>query len=174
MSSRPQAISGVSTGDNEIMTVFPSICAGGIGRMLGSLYECIPVRVFGPKLSNLLFVLPTAPLALALYGLQKLMGRKYVLNNNSVEIWSATPLLGNQRYAAVPLTDVASVQTVQHAGQDFFNSADLELLSDSGDTLLTLEGLPRAEVFGETIMKALTAKASVAQSLATIQARQTA
>lgn len=174
MSSRPQAISGVSTGNNEIMTVFPSICAGGIGRMLGSLYECIPVRILGPKLSNLLFVLPTAPIALAIYGLQKLTGKKYVLTNNAVEIWSATPLLGKQRYATVPLTDVASVQAVQRNGQEFFNSSDLEILSESGDTLMTLDGLPRAEVFGQTIMKAQMAKSTVAASLATIEARQTA
>ena len=58
MSSRPQAISGVSTGQNEIMTVYPSICAGGLGRLLGKLYECIPVRIpfLGPKISNLLFL----------------------------------------------------------------------------------------------------------------------
>ncbi len=174
MSSRPQAISGVSTGDNEIMTVFPSICAGGIGRVLGSLYDCIPIKIFGPKLSNLLFVLPTAPLALALYFFQKFFGNKYVLTNNAVEIWSAIPLLGKRRVGTVALTDVATVQAVQRGGQAFFNSSDLELLSDSGDTLLTLGGLPRAEVFGETIMKANQAKSLVAKSLATIEARQSA
>lgn len=173
MSSRPQAISGVSTGPNEIMTVYPSICAGGIGRLLGKLYECIPVRVpfVGPKISNLLFVLPTAPFALLLYALQKLSGNKYILTNESVEIWS---FIGKKRSGTIALTDIADVQATQKSGQEFFHASDLELLSESGDTLLTLPGLPRAEVFGETILKAQTAKSSVDKSLAAIEARQSA
>lgn len=171
MSNRPQAISGVSTGENQIMTVYPSICAGGLGRLLGSLYDSIPVRIFGPKLSRLLFVLPSAPIALALYVLQKLTGNKYVLTNNSVEVWS---LIGKRRSGTVALSDVSGVQTTQRGGQAFYDAADLELLSESGDTLMTLPGLPRAEVFGETIMKAYSAKSSVASALATIEARQSA
>lgn len=172
MSNRPQAILGVSTGDNQVMTVYPSICAGGIGRLLGSLYDSIPLRIGGgPKLSRLLFVLPSAPIALALYGLQKLFGNKYVLTNNAVEIWS---LIGKKRSGTVQLSDVDAIQTNQRGGQAFFDAADLELLSASGDTLLTLPGLPRAEVFGKTVMKAHGAKASVANSLATIEARQSA
>jgi hypothetical protein len=171
MSNRPQAISGVSTGENQIMTVFPSICAGGIGKLLGSLYDSIPISICGPKLSRLLFVLPTAPIGLALYGLSKLFGNKYVLTNNSVEIWS---VVGKQRGQTVPLKDVAGYQTEERSGQAFFYAADLELLSESGETLLTLPGLPRAAVFGETVMKAQLAKSTVANSLATIEARQSA
>ena len=173
MSNRPQAISGVSTGDNQIMTVYPSICAGGLGRLLGSLYDSIPVKVpvLGPKLSRLLFVLPTAPLGLLLYGVKFLFGDKYVLTNNAVEIWS---LIGRKRSGTVKLDEVRGVQTSQRDGQAFYEASDLELLSESGDTLLVLPGLPRAEVFGETIMKAHDAKMSVANSLATIQARQSA
>ena len=55
-----QAISGVSAGvENVVMTVYPSIAATGIGRLLGCLYESIPSRICGIKLSNLLFTLPT-------------------------------------------------------------------------------------------------------------------
>ncbi|MFK7822357.1 MAG: hypothetical protein AB8G99_26925 [Planctomycetaceae bacterium] len=171
MSNRPQAISGVSTGENQIMTVFPSICSGGIGKLLGSLYDSIPIPVFGPKLSRLLFCLPTAPIGLLLYGLSKATGNKYVLTNNSVEIWS---VVGKRRGQTVALKDVAGYQTDEKNGQAFFDAADLELLSESGETLLTLPGLPRAEVFGETIMKAQQAKSTVASSLATIEARQSA
>ncbi len=173
MSSRPQAISGVSTGQNEIMTVYPSICAGGLGRLLGKLYECIPVRIpfLGPKISNLLFVLPTAPVALLFYVLQKAFGNKYVLTNEAVEIWS---FIGKRRSGTVPLADIVDAQAVQRGGQEFFHASDLELLSEAGDTLMTLAGLPRAEVFGETILKAGKAKNSVQNSLATIEARQSA
>lgn len=171
MSNRPQAISGVSTGENQVMTVFPSICAGALGRLLGSLYDCIPVPVLTTKLSRLLFVLPTAPLGALLYGLSKFFGNKYVLTNNSVEIWS---VVGRKRGGTVPLADIAGFETTQRNGMDFFQASDLDLLSEAGDTLLTLPGLPRAEVFAETIMKAQKAKSSVASSLATIEARQSA
>ncbi len=171
MSNRPQAISGVSTGENQIMTVFPSICAGGLGRLLGILYDCIPVPVMTTNLSRLLFVLPTAPIGALLYGLSKFFGNKYVLTNNAVEIWS---VIGKRRGGTVPLADIAGYETTQRSGMAFFQASDLELLSESGDSLLTLPGLPRAEVFGETIMKAQRAKSSVASSLATIEARQSA
>lgn len=171
MSIRRQAISGVSTGENQIMTVYPSICAMGIGRFLGKVYELIPIRIFGIKLSNLLFVLPTAPLALALYGLQKLTGNKYVLTNNAVEIWS---LIGQRKSGSVALLDIADAVSTQRRGQEFFHASDLQLYSENGDVLLTLRGLPRSEVFAQTVMKARFSKASVKQSLETIKARQTA
>lgn len=168
---RRQAISGVSTGENQIMTVYPSICAGAAGRLLGNLYECIPIRIFGVKLSNLLFVLPTAPVAALLYGLQKLTGHKYVLTNTSVEKWS---VLGKQKAGSVGLLDMADARAVQRSGQEFYHASDLQLLSESGDVLMTLPGLPRAEVFAETILKARLARASVRESLETIKARQSA
>lgn len=171
MSNRPQAISGVSTGENQIMTVFPSVCAGALGRLLGSLYDCIPVPVLATNLSRLLFVLPSAPIGALLYGASKAFGNKYVLTNNSVEVWSC---VGRKRGGTVPLADIAGFETTQQSGQAFFDASDLDLLSESGDTLLTLPGLPRAEVFGETIMKAQKAKSAVASSLATIEARQSA
>lgn len=169
--SRPQAISGVRTGENEIMTVYPSICSGGLGRVLGRLYDSIPVRIFGVKLSNLLFVLPTAPLAILMYAMSKLNGNRYVLTSDFVEI---RKLLGSGRFGKVSIADVMETRSVQRPGQEFYHASDLELLADDGDTLLTLPGLPRSEVFGVAIMKAAQARRTVRQSLDAIEARKSA
>ena len=44
------------------MTEFPSVAASGIGRLIGQIMDSIPIRIFGVKLSYLLFGLPLAPL----------------------------------------------------------------------------------------------------------------
>ncbi len=171
MPSRPQAISGVSTGEGHIMTVYPSISAGAAGRLLGRLYESVPVKIFGIKVSYILFCLPTAPLALMLYVLTKLSGSKYVLTTDSVEIWS---VLGKVLHDKTGLTDFTDIVPVQYPGQVFYHASDLEFRNAAGDTLLTLPGVPHAEVFAETITKAQLARLTVAESLDRIKARQTA
>jgi len=167
---RPPAISGVSA-DKEavIMTVYPSIAAAGPGRWLGSLYDSIPLKVGGIKLSHLLFVLPTAPLALAGYAQLKILGEVYTLTNRAVQKRAS---IGNRLLSQVPLASIAEVALVQEAGQAFYPAADLYLLDKKGDTLTILRGVPRAEVFRQTILEAMTARRHVEESLARINARQ--
>src|SRR5690242_16066773 len=98
--ARPPAIAGVSASKALIMTVYPSIAATALGKLLGRWYELIPTRVGGIKLSHLLFPLPTSPFAILIYGYLKVFGEIYSLTNRSVQIRTS---LGNQLKREVPL-----------------------------------------------------------------------
>ncbi|MDA0834531.1 MAG: PH domain-containing protein [Planctomycetota bacterium] len=170
VASTVQAISGVSADvENEIQTIYPSIASTGIGRMLGSLYDSIPLKICGIKLSYLLFPLPTHPLPLAVYLGLKVVGPRYILTNRAVQIWNS---LGNQMQSQVLISDIADVVTVQQPGQDFYNAADLEFYDASGKRLFTLAGIARPEAFRQAILKTRDARKLVSASLASIQARQ--
>ncbi len=147
---------------------FPSISAWGLGRFLGMIYDCIPTRIWGVKLSHLLFVLPSAPVAAALYLMTKLFGDRYVLTNRSVQRWT---VLGNRQLLSVPLTEIADVEINPLPGQEFFRAADVVLANAKGDPLTTLQAVPHPEVFREWILKARDARSLTEESLATIAAR---
>ena len=167
-----QAISGVSAGvENVVMTVYPSIAATGIGRLLGCLYESIPSRICGIKLSNLLFTLPTSPLALALYVETKVFGSRYVLTNRRVAVHAA---LTPRQLAEVALPAIDEIEVEQLDGQQFYHAADLVLYDAGGSVLGRLEAVPRAEIFRQTILEARDALTQTEAALATISARQTA
>jgi hypothetical protein len=157
--------------ENIVRIEYPSVGSTGLGKALGRLYDSLPMKVCGVKLSHILFTLPTSPLGIALYGWLKTLGRRYVLTDKSVQI---RPMLFQGVRAQVPLADVAEVAVEQLPGQEFYKAADINLLAADGRSLLRLEGVVRAEVIRQSILEARDAQAQVAASLATIQARQTA
>lgn len=169
---KPQAITGVTAGSEiQIMTRYPSVASTGLGQLLGRLYESIPLIPNGIKLSHLLFVLPTAPIGLLLYAWIKVAGHRHVLTNRSLQKWT---FLGDRLIAKVDLNDIVGMEVRQHPGQVFYKSADLHILNAAGDTIMRLEGIPRAEVFRQNIREARDARRQVEDSLARIQARQPA
>lgn len=175
MTTKMQAISGVSSSSEaEVMTVYPSISSNGLGRTLGLLYDSIPLKINGIKLSYLMFPLPTAPIGLAMYGILKALGSSYQLTNRSVKIWQM--MLGSRASLTkqVALTDIDRVEVVQLPGQAFYKAADLVLYSADGNTQLRLAGVPRADVFRATILKAVNARKQTIEALAQIESRQTA
>ncbi|MEZ6062840.1 MAG: PH domain-containing protein [Planctomycetaceae bacterium] len=164
-----QAIAGVSPGSEAVvMTEYPSISSGGIGQMLGSLYESIPLRVAGPKLSYLLFTLPTAPIGILLYLFSKVFGERYVLTNRSVQIWAAR---SDRMIGKVDLDAIETVELDQHPGQVFFRAADLRLKDASGKTLLQLKGVPDAGSFRNAVLSSASARRLTKAAAATIAAR---
>ena len=168
--TRPQAISGVTVDrENVLMTIYPSIAAGGFGRGLGKFCNCIPVSIFGLRLSHLLFALPAALPALLAYALQRIRGCRYVLTNKSVQEWAA---LGSRRLGSADLEAIESIEVSQLPGQEFYKAANLILRAADGESLLQLAGVPRADVFRETILKARDAQRHVADALSVITARQ--
>ncbi|MGE3314744.1 MAG: PH domain-containing protein [Planctomycetaceae bacterium] len=169
MTTTVQAISGVSpNAETEITTEYPSIASTPLGRMLGSLYDSIPVRINGIKLSYLLFPLPTAPIGLLVYLYLKVSGRRYRLTNRSVQIWS---MIGERLFTSGALSDIAEIRVQELPGQRFFKAGDIVLLRADGSTLVRLEGVVRPEIFRETILEARDARKNVEASLARIQAR---
>lgn len=169
-SGRKPAIAGVAaSSEAAIMTVYPSIAALSIGKLLGSIYDSIPVRIFGVKLSNLLFVLPTAPLPALLYFWQKVFDYRYTLTNRSVQVWHA---LGNRKITQIALTDITDVVVRELPGQQFYKAGDLILIGGkSNDELQTLAGIPYPHIFRQTILEARDSRIQVTKSLETIKSR---
>jgi hypothetical protein len=164
-----QPIAGVSSREESVvMTEYPSIGAWMLGRALGSLYNCIPVRIFGLTISHLIFVLPTAPFAVGLYFLQKLFGQFFVLTNRSVQVWTVRT---GRRISTVDLSKIDVVEVVQTPGQEFFKAGDILLRSTTGEILERLEGIPDAPSFCSTIRRTVEARRMVQSSMATIEAR---
>ena len=163
-----QAISGVTIGsENVIRITYPTVGATGLGKSLGQLFESIPLKINGIKISYLLFS-PLYPLLAAIYLLQKVLGDKYVLTNRAIQKWKS---IGSAMIGELPLGDVEEIAIVMQPGQNFYNAADLEFLAANGNLLFKLEGVSHPEVFYHTIIEARDARFTVEASLATIQAR---
>jgi len=163
------AILGVHASDEvEIRTRYPSIAATGPGRVLGTIFDLIPVKIWGIKISHLLFVLPLAPLGVLIYILQKIGGERYVLTNRSMQRWSS---LGSRQYQSVPLTDIAEIEYSQQPGQAFYHAGNLTLIGRKDEILMQLNGIKDAEVFQKTIVEVREARLETETSLATIAAR---
>lgn len=156
--------------DRVVKTVYPTIAATGLGRMIGSLCGLIP-PISNVSPAALIFGLPLAPLAATIYLLQKAVGSRYVIATDSVKIWSA---MGHSLQGQVALADVADVEIDVRSGQAFMQSGDLKLVNADGDTLLRLKGVPRPEVLRHTILEVRDATDQVQSALATIEARQPA
>jgi len=173
MSSRKlQAISGVSAGiENTIMGQYPSIAATGLGRLIGNIADSIPVPILGPKLSNLIFGLPLAPIGALEYLRTKAMGERYVLTNRSLERWA---MLGSRLIQETPLPGIADIQLEVLPGQQFYKAADLVALDGDGNELMRLQGVKHADVFRRIILEARDARAQTEASLSVIRARQPA
>jgi hypothetical protein len=169
LTQKPPAVSGVYSGQALIMAVYPSIAATGLGKLLGRLYESMPARILGVKLSHLLFPLPTAIIAIQVYFHLKLFGEVYALTNRTVQLRKS---IGNRLIREVKLQDIDQVVIRQEPGQEFYPAADIYLLNKAGETMMTLPGVLRADVFRQTILEARNASNQVTASLATIKARQ--
>jgi hypothetical protein len=165
-----QAIAGVSPGtESRVMAVFPSIAATAPGMLLGQLYDCLPVRIFGVKLSSLLFALPTAPIGALIFLLTKATGKRYVLTNRSLQVWTS---LGSRRISSIPLSEIGSVTVEQLPGQVFFRAADIRIKAANGQTLLVLPGVPDFGSFKNAIECTLRSHRLVKSSMDTINARR--
>ncbi len=164
-----QPIAGVSSRtESVVMTEHPSIAAGMLGQALGRLYDCIPVRICGLTISHLLFVLPTAPVAVGLYFLQRVVGEYFVLTNRSVQIWAVR---SGRRVSRVELSQVEKVEVAQALGQKFFKAGDILLRSSSGEIIERLRGIPDAPSFCNAIRRTAESRQMVQSAMATIQAR---
>lgn len=164
-----QAIAGVSpTLESRIMTEFPSVGATAPGRLIGQLMDAIPAKIFGVKLSYLVFGPALAPVGLLLFLLNRL-GSRYVLTNRSVQIWST---MGSQRTSSVDLNEVADVELSELPGQSFFRASDIKLKAKNGQTIMRLSGVADAGAFRNAIQRAVESRRLVQASMATIAARK--
>ncbi len=166
-----QPILGVSASqENVVTTVWPSVACTAIGRFLGMLMDSSSAKIpfTGIPITNAIFAPFTAPLFAAGYVSEKILGKKYVVTNRSVQIWSSlTTHMDNE----VSLADIVDVKIVVEGGQKYFHAGDLHLIGANGTAALVLKGVNRPEVFKQTILKARDARSQVSAALATMGAR---
>jgi len=135
--------------ERPVATVYPSIASLAAGRVLGSLYESVPVRIGRVKLSHLLFPLPTSPIALGLYAWQKATGLRYELTTQRLRIVHG---LSGRRGAETPLDEIGRIDIVSSFGQRFYKAGDLVIHDHVGTVRLRLPGVVRPEMFQRTIL----------------------
>lgn len=166
---KQQAITGVSPDyESVVEDVYPSIAATSIGQFLNNLYNSIPVRIWGVRISYL-FALITAPLGALVYLLMKVVGERYVVTNRSVRRMTA---IGIRLLESIPLSQIASVTIDPDSRQEFYRTGDIRLSNANGDTLLLMRGIPYPERFQQVINETREARSHVTASLARIQARK--
>jgi hypothetical protein len=164
----PQAIAGVSPGQERVIEIFyPSVAAGGLGRLIGTIMNSIPVEIWGVKLSYIIFGLPLAPLGLALYLGRALFGGRYVLTNRSI----SNRTVGGRVIKEVALKDVAEVAIDSIPGQEFHHAADVVILNAKEDEILRLAGINRPDRVRHVILDARNARRQNDESLANINKR---
>jgi len=165
----PQAIRGVSfTSEAPLEEIYPSIARTGLGRALDRLYNLIPQGFGQVRLSYLLFVPPTVPLALLAYFVLKIAGERYAITNRAVK---RVKVLGGQLIQQVALEDIHEIVIDPDSRCEFFQTADLRLNDDHGQTLLELRGVPYPERVVDVICDASSARRQVQSSLDRIAAR---
>ncbi len=170
LTKKPQAISGVSPkSESMIEELYPSIATTGLGQLLNSLYESIPLGVGEFRISYLIFIPPTLPLALLLYFWLKVFGSKYIVTNRFVKIGNA---LGLRITSEVPIQNIAGVSVDPDSRLSFYRTGDVRLTGAGGETLLLLRGVPYPERFCQVILEAADAHRQVEASLVTIRNRK--
>ncbi len=169
LTKKPQAISGVSP-DHEtvIEELYPSIAITPVGDFINRLLGSIPNRVWGLKVSNLLFGLLVAPMAATVYLWMKVFGSKYVVTNRVVK---RVDSVGFRQRESVPLSQIVTATVDPDSRMEFYQTGDVRLSGAGGQSLLLLRGVPRPERFCQVIQEASDAKRLVANSLAQIKAR---
>ena len=88
-----------------------------------------------------------------------------------MQIWSN---IGQRRFASVPLLDIDEIEIESDSSLDYYNAGDVVLRDGKGTVLQRFPGVVRPDVFRENILKTRDARKFVADSLANINARQTA
>jgi hypothetical protein len=169
LTQRPQAISGVSP-DHEtvIEELYPSIAETAIGDFIHRILDSIPNRIWGLKISNVLFGLPIAPLAATVYLWTKVFGSKYVVTNRVVKRVNS---VGYRQHESIPLSQIVSTSVDPDSRRIFYKTGDVRLVGAGGESLMLLRGVPRPDRFCQVIQEASDAKRQVAASLARINAR---
>jgi hypothetical protein len=161
-----QAIAGVAPpelGEVTIMTVWPSMAATGMGRMIGRL--CGIQAGFGHILTigNLL-ALALIPVALALFfrNLAPWNCRRYRLTNRRVLVDQG---LHARAERFLDLDNFDTVEVVVLPGQEWFPAGDLVFRRGSLETL-RLPGVLRPEPFRQTCLKAHRSYVAVKRAVA--------
>lgn len=142
--------------ERPIHIIYPSIASLRLGRALGILYESVPIRIGRIRLSHLLFPLPTAPLAAALYMALKAGGKLHYVTTRRLYTARALKKLpvGEMPLGEIPLDDIGRIDILHTLGHRFFRAGDLVIRDHQGLERMRLEGVAQPEMVRQTIFDA--------------------
>ena len=161
-----QPIAGVAPAELsevEVMTVWPSICSYGAGRMLGRLYS-IDVGIFVVTVGNLI-ALASIPLALALYFLRvaPFIGTRYRVTNRRILVLRG--IVGKREDRSISLERFDDITIQVQDGQEWFKAGDL-VFHHAGTETFRLPGVSRPEAFRHVCENARMSHVGVKQAIA--------
>jgi len=160
-----QAIAGVVPADVEevkAMTVWPSISAYRLGRVLGTACAIRWPHVYIFRLGNLM-ALPSILPAILLYFWKVLprVGIRYCLTNRRVVVQRGMKGVDER---AIELDGFGSIEVDVLPGQSYYDAGDLVFKSD-GTEKFRLAGVSRPEAFRQCCLKARAAFVGVKEVL---------
>ncbi len=146
----------METPETPVMTVWPTIGATALGRLVGRLCGASLGRGFF-TLGKLL-ALATIPLSLTvfLWQLLPLVCRRYTLTNRRIVVQKGYKAVEGR---AIGLDQFDSIDVLLLPGQDWLHAGELVFQRD-GREIFRLSGVSRPEVFREVCRKAQTALVS--------------
>jgi len=156
----PPPIPGIAPpelGEVVSMTVWPSIAAFRLGRLVGQLAGL--QWGFGFFTLGKLFALLTIPLSFALFAWKLLpfVSRRYRLTNRRIVVQKGL-LAVEER--AIGLDEFDAIQVAPLPGQAWLRAADVMFLKDDRE-VFRLSGVPNPETFRRICLKARSAYLAV-------------
>jgi hypothetical protein len=148
-----QPIAGVTPPEREevtVMTVFPTLAAYGLGRLIGRL--CAVRLGYGFFTLGKLFALVLIPVAIGLYVYSLLPGvmTRYRLTNRRVVVQKGLRAK-DERWVDFDRFDTIEIEVL--AGQDWYPAGDLIFRNGPVETF-RLAGVSRPETFRHTCLAA--------------------
>lgn len=158
-----------STDDEErLEAVYPSIACTTMGKYLGRLYESLPHITPRIRLSYLVWIPPTWPIAIVAYLWLKLQGVRYVATSSGVAIET---ILTRQIVTQIPWNEVTEIQVDPASFQSFYRSSDIIIRSRAAAEPLRLHAVPFADRFSQLLQEAYRAAQATARAQAQISNR---
>lgn len=147
----------------------PSIARTAIGAWLGRLYESLPRITSGVRWSHLLFCLPTAPLAAALWLWLKASGERYVLTTSAVE---RRRNIGDRELERADLSAISDVRVEIGPGDGFFGAGTLVMLGVGDVPVACWRGVAEPRAVRQTILDTVHGVRHMTAVRQTVAARQ--
>lgn len=161
--------SNFSTDDEQrLEAVYPSIACTTTGKFLGNLYESLPQITPRVRLSYLVWIPPTWPIAIIAYVWLKVQGVRYVVTTSGVVIET---ILTRHIVTQIPWSEVTEIQVDPASFQSFYRSSDIVIRSRAAAEPLRLHAVPFADRFSQLLQEAYRADQATARAQAQISSR---
>ncbi|ODA29649.1 hypothetical protein A6X21_08250 [Planctopirus hydrillae] len=155
-------ISNFSTDDEQrLEAVYPSIACTTTGKFLGKLYESLPHMTPRVRLSYLVWIPPTWPIAIVAYLWLKVQGVRYVVATSGVVIET---ILTRHIVTQIPWSEVTEIEVDPASFQSFYRSSDIVIRSRAAAEPLRLHAVPFAERFSQLMQEAYRAAQATARA----------